>query len=277
MRIWANNAKSTLASSVSDVASTLTLETGEGGKFPSPAGDEFFDVTITQGGNLETSYEICRCTGRSGDVLTIERGAYGTSAASWDAGSKVEIRIHAAAMGDFATLGYVYVGHWGASALIPTETDGCAAAARRESTTNGVMVEYCAFDAAGVESAQFSFKAPSGLDVSSGFSAVVEYEEGDSASSHGVVFEIKMQAQGDGDTVDSAWGSAVTKADTSTAGTRRFTDVFSTITPGGTWAAGDTIIVNLSRLVSDAGDTMDVDANVISVTLYGTLDNSTEA
>lgn len=103
MRLWANNAKSTLASSASDVAATLTLETGDGGKFPSPAGDEFFDVTITQGGNLETSYEICRCTGRSGDVLTVERGLYGTSVASWDAGSKVEIRIHAAAMGDFAT------------------------------------------------------------------------------------------------------------------------------------------------------------------------------
>lgn len=102
-RLFANNAKAVLASGgIDDTTTTINLETGQGANFPSPSGGDYFDLTLTQAG-AESSWEIVKVTGRSSDALTVTRGQYGTSAASWSAGSKAELRVNAAALGDFAT------------------------------------------------------------------------------------------------------------------------------------------------------------------------------
>lgn len=98
MRLFANNATSTLASGVSDSDNTLLLATGEGARFPAPTAGDHFDLTLTQGIGLEESWEIVKVTARSGDTLTVTRGQEGTAAAAWAAGAKAELRLTKEAM-----------------------------------------------------------------------------------------------------------------------------------------------------------------------------------
>lgn len=98
-RLYANQAYSTLASVITNVATTLTVATGEGARFPSPTGGDTFDVTLE---NAALSYEVVSCTARSGDVLTIVRAQQGTAAAAWAAGDRVELRLTRDALNNFA-------------------------------------------------------------------------------------------------------------------------------------------------------------------------------
>lgn len=162
------------------------------------------------------------------------------------------------------------IGAWGAEALKPPATNGCAALAWDESSTNDVMTPYLAFDKDAIEYAQFKFRAPQGLDESAGFTALVLWKENSGASAHDCVWTLEMQAQGDGDTIDSAWGTGVSVTDTGASGKRQIAPAFAAITPGGTWAAGDEILVRVSRKATDAADTLDVDGHLIEVVLFAT-------
>ncbi len=90
-RLYANNAEATLASGITSGATSLTLATGKGALFPNPTAPDYFTLTLTQAAT-ESSWEEVKVTARSGDVLTIERGQEGTTAAAWSAGDKAEIR-----------------------------------------------------------------------------------------------------------------------------------------------------------------------------------------
>lgn len=103
MRLFANNATSSLASGVNDSDNTLLLATGEGARFPAPTAGDHFDLTLTQGIGLEKSWEIVKVTARSGDTLTVTRGQEGTIAAEWTVGSKAELRLTKEAMEEVAT------------------------------------------------------------------------------------------------------------------------------------------------------------------------------
>jgi flagellar capping protein FliD len=94
-QLYANNAYSTLASGINNSVTTLALATGEGARFPSPTGSDYFLATLTQAGT-ETSWEIVKVTARSTDTLTIVRAQEGTAAASWATGDKVQLRLTAA-------------------------------------------------------------------------------------------------------------------------------------------------------------------------------------
>lgn len=90
---YSNNAFSVLASGISNVATTITLATGTGSRFPT--GD--FRVTLIgyDGLGNENSWEICHCTSRSGDVLTVQRGQEGTTAVAWASATRIENRLTA--------------------------------------------------------------------------------------------------------------------------------------------------------------------------------------
>lgn len=79
-----NRAKSKLASDVNAGATTWTVITGEGAKFPSAYP---FHITCED--------EIVRCTLRVGDVLTVTRAQEGTGASPHLADEDVELRITA--------------------------------------------------------------------------------------------------------------------------------------------------------------------------------------
>ena len=88
--LFSNFAETTLAAAAPAGATTLTLAAGTGGEFPSAASssDPFFLVVLDASNN----YEVMRCTGRAGDVLTVERAKDNTSARSWAAGDTVSLR-----------------------------------------------------------------------------------------------------------------------------------------------------------------------------------------
>lgn len=92
--VLSNNGISKLASSLSTGATSLSLTTGDGAKYPSPASGEWFPVTILKGSG---AFEVVRCTARSGDVLTIARAQEGTAAQSFAIGDRVELRLTEAA------------------------------------------------------------------------------------------------------------------------------------------------------------------------------------
>ena len=90
-QLFTNNSFSTLASQALTGAGQIVLASGDGAKFPTPSLYDFFEVTLTQAGDVETSWEVVRCTARTGDTLTLKDALINT----WPAGSKAESRITA--------------------------------------------------------------------------------------------------------------------------------------------------------------------------------------
>lgn len=82
-QVFSNNVDTTLASSLTDVATSATLTDGSG--LNTPTGARFELLTISAGGN----FEIVRMTARSGNIITITRAQEGTTAQAWSAGARV--------------------------------------------------------------------------------------------------------------------------------------------------------------------------------------------
>lgn len=103
MRLFSNNAESTLAAPVSNVALSIQVATGEGARFPAPTGGEFFHLTICKvTGGVENTIEIVKVTARSSDILTVERAQEGTTAQTYTTGDRVSVRFTAAPANEFA-------------------------------------------------------------------------------------------------------------------------------------------------------------------------------
>jgi len=78
VQLFANNAKTTLASPINATQTTITVAPGTGVLFPSPSSGQGFKVTLVSATSASV-YEICLCTARSGDTLTVVRAQEGTS------------------------------------------------------------------------------------------------------------------------------------------------------------------------------------------------------
>ena len=96
--LFTNNAATTLASGITNVATTLTVASGQGVLFPSPTGGNYSYITLINAAG--TVLEIVKLTARSTDTLTITRGQEGTTASAFSTGDKVELRVTAAGMSD---------------------------------------------------------------------------------------------------------------------------------------------------------------------------------
>ena len=93
MTIFANNVAGTMAANIGPSDTQILLGAGQGSRFPSPAGGEYFYATlvhITSG-----LVEVVQCTARSVDTLTVVRGRDSTTAISFTTGSVVEMRLAA--------------------------------------------------------------------------------------------------------------------------------------------------------------------------------------
>lgn len=168
------------------------------------------------------------------------------------------------------------IGYWPARALKVSTTSGATAVATDESTTNKLNTEYLTFPNGSTTYAELSFRAPKKLDPSASIYVEFEWFEAASASAHVCRWQAEAQAQGDGDTIDSSWGTAVAVDDTGSSGTRRFA-LTGAITPGGSWAQGDKIIIRLARLGGHANDTLDVSAKLIGATVFASVNLRNDA
>lgn len=103
--VLTNNATSTLVSSITSSATSLSVQSADASRFPSLGAEDWFPLTIVdEAGNME----IVKVTARSSATLTIERAQEGTTAASFSAGARVDLRLTAGAVAammalDFAT------------------------------------------------------------------------------------------------------------------------------------------------------------------------------
>ena len=89
----ANNAFATLAAGITNSATSITVASGQGARFPTLGAGDYFYATLI---NTSNQLEIVKCTARSGDVLTVVRAQEGTTARAYDVGDRIEIRITAA-------------------------------------------------------------------------------------------------------------------------------------------------------------------------------------
>jgi hypothetical protein len=81
-QLFSNNANTTLASPISSGATTIIVATGTGALFPNPGLGQYFTLTLNDQATGQV-YEICYCTARTGDSLTVTRGQEGTTAVAW--------------------------------------------------------------------------------------------------------------------------------------------------------------------------------------------------
>ncbi|EHK57747.1 tail fiber protein [Allomesorhizobium alhagi] len=89
-----NNASSLLAANINDSVTTIAITSGDEGKFPVLGVGDWCPLTVFDGsGNRENM----KCTARSGVTLTVERGQEGSTAASFLAGARVDVRLTNAA------------------------------------------------------------------------------------------------------------------------------------------------------------------------------------
>ena len=92
---FSNFARSTLASSINNVVTTLSVASGDGAKFPNPGVSEKFMIVVT---NNLGQREVMRVTARATDTFTVVRGQEGTTAIAFNAGDRVSHRLTAGAI-----------------------------------------------------------------------------------------------------------------------------------------------------------------------------------
>lgn len=86
--VFSNFGQTILASPVGPSDTSITVRPGDGGKFPSPTGGDYFVIVITDDATKE--HEIMHGTARAGDTITVVRGQEGTSAQNWLVGDIVQ-------------------------------------------------------------------------------------------------------------------------------------------------------------------------------------------
>lgn len=98
---FSNNASTTLAASLSSVATSLTVSAGTGALFPGLSAGQRFNAVLMDSSN---NIEIVQVTARTSDTFTIVRAQEGTTARSYSSGDRVELRMSAAALENFVQL-----------------------------------------------------------------------------------------------------------------------------------------------------------------------------
>lgn len=97
VQLFANFAQSTLPSSITNSATSFSVQTGDGSKFPNPSSPDYFYIVVQEG----STKEVMKVTARSTDSFsTVVRAQQGTSASAFSAGAFVELRDTKSLMDD---------------------------------------------------------------------------------------------------------------------------------------------------------------------------------
>jgi hypothetical protein len=96
-----NNASGTLATAVSASDTGIVLTTGNGASFPTLGATDYFYATLESTGG---TFEVIKVTARSGDSMTVVRAQEGSTANSFAAGSRIELRVTAQSVEDLVDI-----------------------------------------------------------------------------------------------------------------------------------------------------------------------------
>jgi hypothetical protein len=161
-----------------------------------------------------------------------------------------------------------------AGSMTARSTNG-AAAGSSELSSNKVMVITSDFDAATQEYVQFAIPMPASWDE--GTVTAKFYWTHGSASTFDVVWGIQAVAVGNDDGLDAAFGTAVTVTDSGgTTNDLYISAETGPMTVGGSPQAGDLVVFQVYRKAADGADTLDVDAKLVAVNVFVTINATTD-
>ena len=126
---FANSAFATLAAGINSSVTSITLTTGQGARFPSLAGGDYFFATLIDTSN---NLEIVKCTARATDVLTVVRGQESTTARAFATGDRIELRVTAQGIVDSSNI----------DLILPSQTSNSG----KYLTTNGTASSWGTVD-----------------------------------------------------------------------------------------------------------------------------------
>ena len=95
--LFKNNVTATLAAGISDTVTTIVVSSGQGSRFPTLSGGNYFYATLYDSSN---NVEIVKVTARTTDTLTVVRGYDNSTAHSYVTGDSIAMRLTAGALAD---------------------------------------------------------------------------------------------------------------------------------------------------------------------------------
>lgn len=119
---WANNATSLVASDITSGATSVTVTTGQGDRFPVVASPHYFMMTLI---DVSGNREIVKVTARTAgsNTMTIVRAQEGTSAQAFAAGSYVDQRITKHSLDSFSQVSEQFVNYYVCDASAADQAD----------------------------------------------------------------------------------------------------------------------------------------------------------
>ena len=164
-----------------------------------------------------------------------------------------------------------------AGSMRPSTTGGCAALAAIAGASNQPDKVTLDFDPTTVEYAQFSFVMPKKWNEGT-ITFVPSWSHAATTTNFGVCWALQAVAVGNDDTIAATFGTAQNSVDTGGTTDNQYTGPESSaITVAGTPGAEEMVYFRLSRLTTDGGDTMAIDARLHGITVYVTTDAETDA
>lgn len=161
-----------------------------------------------------------------------------------------------------------------AAAMYPRTTTG-AAVGTAESATNRIMIKSIDFDQTTEEYAQFQIAMPKSWDEGT---MTAKFYWSAASGDGDVIWGIQGLALGDTDTIDTAFGTAVTVTDNDgSSNTLRVTSTTSAFTISNTPATNDLVTFQVYRDADAGGDTLNADARLMGVQLYFTTNAANDA
>lgn len=157
-----------------------------------------------------------------------------------------------------------------ANAIAPAVSGGCAALATTAIAANQPDIQTLDFDATTQEYAQFSLPMPKAWNAGT-VSMQFLWSHGSASGSYGVMWSVQALAFGDADALTVNFPAAVSVTDTGgTANKLYASPETAAVTIGNSPAQSDTVYVRISRVATDAADTLSVDARLHGVRLFYT-------
>lgn len=148
---------------------------------------------------------------------------------------------------------------------------GSSTVTRRTMGASAPDIHTLDFDPATVESAHTLLALPRHWNRQTVYAQVV-WSHPATTTNFDVVWSLASVAMGDADSLTASYGTAVNITDTGGAtDTLYITGFTAPMTVGGSPQEGDTLFLRVSRLATDAADTLAVDARLHEIRLYYTV------
>jgi hypothetical protein len=263
------------------VASAMKVYTGAAWDFAYAVGTEFALRTDVEAAldELQTDVDTRATTAALTAHIDDTADAHDASAISYNGGTGMAATDVEAALDELAT---------GKAADASTQTIFIPAGAMKADPTsgpstatveltNGPNITTLDFAPASDELAQFAIRMPKGWNEGT-VTFVPSWSHAATTTNFGVAWFLQAVAISNDDTLDVAFGTAVSSVDTGgTTNDLYIGPASSAMTIAGTPAAEDLVQFQIYRDVSDAGDTLAVDARLHGITIYYTTESLSDA